>query len=556
MADEKIIFSMSRVSKTVASNKKIIKDISLSFFYGAKIGVLGHNGSGKSTLLRIIAGEDEEYEGRVEFDGDYDIGFLHQEPILDEEKTAREIVEEGVAEIMKVLHDYEELNMKFADAKTDQEMIDLVEEQGRMTEWLEKHNAWDIGHKVDIAMDALDCPPDDTPVSFLSGGERRRIALARLLLSEPDILLLDEPTNHLDVNSVAWLEQYLQSFPGTVITVTHDRYFLNNIAGWILELTQGEGVPWKGNYTSWLEQKINKLESQNKNDGREYLALKQELEWVQLTPQEQHKLSRERLTAYDSLYEKAGTDSSNIVIPEGPRLGNEVIEVKNIVKGFGGRTLFDNLSFKVPRSAIVGIVGPNGVGKTTLFRMLIDEDKPDEGEIIIGDTVDIAYVDQTRDQLEEDDTVFQALAGGSETMETRQGTMKTRAYLSKFNFSGNEQSKLIKNLSGGERNRLNLALTLKKGGNVLLLDEPSNDIDISTLRALEDGIRNFSGCILVTSHDRWFINRVATHILAFEGQGRIRFFEGNYLDYAAQLEEDEDFMENRRRFKNLMNFES
>lgn len=552
MADEQIIFSMSRVSKTVGGNKKIIKDISLSFFYGAKIGVLGPNGSGKSTLLRIIAGEDEEYEGNIEFDKQYNIGYLHQEPILDESKTVRQVVEEGVAEIIKVMNDYEELNLKFGSVQTDQEMTDLIEEQGRMTEWLDKHGAWDIDHKVDIAMDALDCPPADAQVSVLSGGERRRVALARLLLSQPDILLLDEPTNHLDVNSVAWLEQYLQSFPGTVITVTHDRYFLNNIAGWILELDKGEGVPWKGNYTSWLEQKMDKIS--NKKDSRQYQELAQELAWVRMSDSEQKELSKERLSAYDKLYNSMDPDKSNIVIPEGPRLGSEVIEFIDVTKAYEGRTIVQNLSFKVPRSAIVGIVGPNGVGKTTLFRMLVGEEPLNSGEIKIGETVDIAYVDQTRDHLQDDDTVFQALGGGSETMEVRQGTMKTRAYLSKFNFTGNDQGKQVKNLSGGERNRLNLALTLKKGGNVLLLDEPSNDIDIATLRSLEEGIRNFSGCILVTSHDRWFINRVATHILAFEGQGRVRFFEGNYIDYAAQLEQDQNYIENRKRFKNLMEF--
>ncbi len=553
MADEQIIFSMERVTKTVASNKAILKNINLSFFYGAKIGVLGLNGAGKSTLLRIIAGEDEDYEGRIEFDGSYKIGFLHQEPILDEDKTVRQVVEEGVAEIMQVLHEYEELNMKFGSVTNDQEMADLIAEQGRMTEWLEKNDAWDIGHKVDIALDALNCPPDETPVNVLSGGEKRRVAMARLLLSKPDILLLDEPTNHLDVNSVAWLEQYLKNFPGTVITVTHDRYFLNNIAGWILELDNGEGVPWKGNYTSWLTQKIKKLENQGKKGGKNYEALKKELEWVQLTPEEQKELVKQRLHAYDSLYGGDGQESV-IAIPEGPRLGNKVIELTEVEKGFAGRLLIDNLSFNVPRSAIVGIIGPNGVGKTTLFKLLVGDEKPDSGTIIIGDTVKISYVDQHRSNLNEEDTVFHAVAGGSETIETLNGTIKTRAYLSKFNFTGKEQSKKVRDLSGGERNRLNLALTLKDGGNVLLLDEPSNDIDVNTLRALEVGIQNFAGCVLVTSHDRWFINRIATHILAFEGGGRVRFFEGNYMDYAEQLEDDAQFVEDRKRFKNLMEF--
>ncbi len=552
MADEQIIFSMSRVSKTVAGNKQIIKDISLSFFYGAKIGVLGPNGSGKSTLLRIIAGEDQDYNGHIEFDGNYKIGYLHQEPILDDSKTVREVVQEGISEVVDKLKAYEELNMKFGEVTNDDEMNALIEEQGRMTEWLDKHNAWDIDHKVEIAMDALSCPQADTNVSVLSGGERRRVAIARLLLSQPDILLLDEPTNHLDVNSVAWLEQYLQSFPGTVITVTHDRYFLNNIAGWILELDKGEGVPWKGNYTSWLEQKMDKIS--NKKDSRQFQELEQELSWVKMSDSEQKALSKERLSAYDKLYNSMSNENANIVIPEGPRLGSEVIELIDVVKAYDDKPLINSLSFKVPRSAIVGIIGPNGVGKSTLFRMLVGEEPVSSGEIKIGETVEIAYVDQKRAQLQEEDTVFQAMSGGSETMETRQGPVKTRAYLSKFNFTGNDQGKQIKSLSGGEQNRLNLALTLKGGGNVLLLDEPSNDIDISTLRSLEEGIRNFSGCILVISHDRWFINRVATHILAFEGNGNVRFFEGNYIDYAAQLEQDANYIESRKRFKNLMEF--
>lgn len=552
MADEQIIFSMSRVSKTVAGNKQIIKDISLSFFYGAKIGVLGPNGSGKSTLLRIIAGEDQDYNGHIEFDGNYKIGYLHQEPILDDSKTVREVVQEGISEVVDKLKAYEELNMKFGEVTSDDEMNALIEEQGRMTEWLDKHNAWDIDHKVEIAMDALSCPPADTNVSVLSGGERRRVAIARLLLSQPDILLLDEPTNHLDVNSVAWLEQYLQSFPGTVITVTHDRYFLNNIAGWILELDKGEGVPWKGNYTSWLEQKMGKIS--NKKDSRQFQELEQELTWVKMSDSEQKALSKERLSAYDKLYNSMSNENANIVIPEGPRLGSEVIELIDVVKAYDDKPLINSLSFKVPRSAIVGIIGPNGVGKSTLFRMLVGEEPVSSGEIKIGETVEIAYVDQKRAQLQEEDTVFQAMSGGSETMETRQGPVKTRAYLSKFNFTGNDQGKQIKSLSGGEQNRLNLALTLKEGGNVLLLDEPSNDIDIGTLRSLEEGIRNFSGCILVISHDRWFINRVATHILAFEGNGNVRFFEGNYIDYAAQLEQDANYIESRKRFKNLMEF--
>lgn len=554
MAGEQIIFSMDRVTKTISPDKQILKNINLSFFYGAKIGVLGLNGAGKSTLLRIISGEDEEYEGRVEFDDDYKIGILHQEPQLDESKTVRDIAEEGVSEIMKVLQDYEELNLEFENVRNDQEMADLIEQQGRMTEWLDKNDAWEIDHKVDIALDALDCPPDDTPVDVLSGGERRRVALARLLLSAPDILLLDEPTNHLDVNSVAWLEQYLRNFPGTVITVTHDRYFLNNVAGWILELDNGEGIPWKGNYSSWLDQKCKQIENKGKIDSKRYKAIQQELKWIQLSPDEQKEYSRERLKAYDKIYDKADTDTSGIVIPEGQRLGSEVIDFIDIKKGFKGHTLIENLSFKVPRNAIVGIIGPNGVGKTTLFKMIVGEEKPDEGKVVVGDTVEVSYVDQHRKNLNDDDTVFEAIAGGNETMKIDQGTIKTRAYLSKFNFSGSAQSKKVKDLSGGERNRLNLALTLKAGGNVILLDEPSNDIDVNTLRALEEGIQNFAGCILVTSHDRWFINRVATHILAFEGQGSVRFYEGNYIDYSEHLEQDEGFQEDRKRFKNLMNF--
>ncbi|PPK88882.1 ATP-binding cassette ChvD family protein [Neolewinella xylanilytica] len=559
MADNKIIFSMERVSKTFpGANKKVLNNIWLSFFYGAKIGVLGLNGSGKSTLLKIIAGVDKNFEGNVVFDGNYKIGYLEQEPKLDPNKTVREIVEEGVQETVDLMKEYEAVNLKFSEPMGDDEMNKLIERQGELMEELENRNAWELENRIDTALEALRCPPDDAKVDVLSGGERRRTALARLLLSNPDILLLDEPTNHLDAESVDWLEQYLQSFPGTVIAVTHDRYFLDNVAGWILELDRGEGIPWEGNYSSWLEQKSQRLAQEEKQESKRQKTLKRELEWIRMAPKAKQSKGKARLNAYDKLVGEEGREREKnleIYIPPGPRLGDVVIEVQHLKKGFGDRVLFDDATFTIPKNAIVGILGPNGVGKSTLFRLLVNEQQPDDGEIKVGDTVEISYVDQAHTQLQDKEkSIYDVVSQGHDMIEVGSTSVNARAYLSRFNFAGADQQKKVGMLSGGERNRLQLAMTLREGGNVLLLDEPTNDVDINTLRALEDALDSFAGCVLVISHDRWFIDRLATHILSFEDEGNIRFFEGNYSQYeAVKKAEMGDIAPRRPRFKNVIN---
>ena len=559
MADNKVIFSMERVSKTFpGANKKVLNNIWLSFYYGAKIGVLGLNGSGKSTLLKIIAGVDKNFEGNVVFDGNYKIGYLEQEPKLDESKTVRGVVEEAVQETVDLMKEYDEVNLKFAEPMSDDEMTKLIERQGELMEELENRNAWELDNKLNTAMEALRCPPDDASIAVLSGGERRRVALARLLLSNPDILLLDEPTNHLDAESVDWLEQYLKNFPGTVIAVTHDRYFLDNVAGWILELDRGEGIPWEGNYSSWLEQKEARLAQEEKTESKRRKTLKRELEWIRMAPKAKQSKGKARLNAYDKLVSEAGREKvkdMEIFIPQGPRLGDVVIEVKDLTKGFADRVLFEDATFVIPRNAIVGILGPNGVGKSTLFRMIVDEQQPDEGEITVGQTVKISYVDQNHRELQnKEQTIYDVVSQGNDIIEVGSTTVNARAYLSRFNFAGADQQKKIGMLSGGERNRLQLAMTLREGGNVLLLDEPTNDIDINTLRALEDALDSFAGCVLVISHDRWFIDRLATHILSFEDEGDIQLFEGNYSQYeAAKKARLGDVTPRRPRFKNVIN---
>jgi ATP-binding cassette ChvD family protein len=558
MADHKIIFSMEGVSKSFGSGKKVLNNIWLSFFYGAKIGVLGLNGSGKSTLLKIIAGKDPNYQGNIVFDGSYKIGMLEQEPELDESKTVREVVEEGVKEIVDLLKAYEAINEKFAEPMSDDEMNKLIEKQGEMMEQLDHHNAWELDNKVNTALESLRCPPDDAQVKVLSGGERRRVALARLLLSNPDILLLDEPTNHLDAESVHWLEQYLQSFPGTVIAVTHDRYFLDNAAGWILELDRGEGIPWEGNYSSWLEQKANRLAQEERTESKRRKTLQRELEWIKMAPKARQSKGKARLNAYDKLAGQESKDRESkleIFIPTGPRLGDVVIDIEKVSKSFGDRVLFEDLTFSIPKNAIVGIIGPNGVGKSTLFRMIMGEETPDSGQITKGDTVQLSYVDQRHEELQNDkQTVYEVVSGGNDLIEVGNTTLNARAYLSRFNFGGSDQQKPLGVLSGGERNRLHLAMTLREGGNVLLLDEPTNDIDINTLRALEDALDNFAGCVLVISHDRWFIDRLATHILSFEDEAEVVFFEGNYSQYEEMKKEKlGNVTPKRPRFKNVIN---
>ncbi len=547
---------MEGVSKIYPPNKQVLKNIWLSFYYGAKIGVLGLNGAGKSSLLKIIAGLDDQYQGRVTFDKEYKIGYLPQEPVLDEDKTVKEIVQEGVSEIVDIVKEYEEVSAKLAEPMSDDEMMKVIEHQGELLEKMDHYNAWELDHTLELAMDALRCPPDDTKVSVLSGGERRRVALTRLLLSKPDILLLDEPTNHLDAESVNWLEQFLKSFPGTVIAVTHDRYFLDNVAGWILELDRGEGIPWEGNYSSWLEQKAKRLANEEKAESKRQKILKRELDWVRMSPKARQAKGKARLNAYESLSNaevKEKEAKLELYIPPGPRLGDVVIEFNNVKKGFGNRLLIDNLNFNVPKNAIVGIIGPNGVGKSTLFRMIMNEEKPDEGNIEIGSTVQLAYVDQTHKDLLPDKTVYEVISQGNEFINIGNREINARAYLSKFNFSGSDQQKKIAVLSGGERNRLHLAMTLKQGANVVLLDEPTNDIDVNTLRALEEAIENFAGCVLVVSHDRWFIDRLATHILSFEDDGKQIFFEGNFSDFEEKKKERlGDITPRRPRFKSLL----
>ncbi|MCO6486900.1 MAG: energy-dependent translational throttle protein EttA [Phaeodactylibacter sp.] len=558
MSDNKVIFSMEGVSKTYPPQKKVLSNIWLSFFYGAKIGVLGLNGAGKSTLLKIIAGKEPNYEGKISFDGSYRIGHLEQEPVLDEAKTVRQVVEEGVQPIVDMLAEYEAINLKLAEPMDDDEMMKAIERQGELMEQLDHHNAWELDNRLNTAMDALRCPPEDAAVKVLSGGERRRVALARLLLSNPDILLLDEPTNHLDAESVDWLEQYLRNFPGTVIAVTHDRYFLDNVAGWILELDRGEGIPWKGNYSSWLEQKAKRLEQEEKAESKRRKTLERELEWIRMAPKARQAKGKARLNAYEKLAGEEVKEKEaklEIYIPPGPRLGDGVIDAENLRKGFGNRILFENLSFSIPKNAIVGIIGPNGVGKSTLFRIIMGQEQPDSGNVMIGDTVKLSYVDQSHKDLQDKEkTVYQALSQGNEILQVGKTAVNARAYLSRFNFTGDGQQKKLGVLSGGERNRLHLAMALKEGGNVLLLDEPTNDIDVNTLRALEDALDSFAGCALVISHDRWFIDRLATHILSFEDEAEVVFFEGNYSQYEEMKKEKYgEVQPHRPRFKNVIN---
>lgn len=548
---------MEGVTKTFPPQKQVLKNIWLSFFYGAKIGVLGLNGSGKSTLLKIIAGLDQNYQGKIQFDGSYKIGYLAQEPVLDESKTVREIVEEAVQSLINMLREYEEINMKLAEPIDGDEMMKLIDKQGELMDKLESNNAWELDYRLETAMEALRCPEGNVPIKVLSGGERRRVALCRLLLSNPDILLLDEPTNHLDAESVHWLEQFLQNFPGTVIAVTHDRYFLDNVAGWILELDRGEGIPWQGNYSSWLDQKAKRLEQEEKSESKRRRTLERELEWIRLAPKARQAKGKARLNAYDKLASEELKDKEaklELFIPTGARLGDKVIDLENITKSFGDRVLFENLSLSIPKNAIVGVIGPNGVGKSTLFKMIMGVEKPDSGEIIIGETVQTSYVDQSHQELQDaQKTVYEVVSQGNDLITIGKASVNARAYLSKFNFAGNDQQKKLGILSGGERNRVHLAITLREGGNVLLLDEPTNDIDINTLRALEDALEDFAGCVLVISHDRWFIDRLATHILSFEDEANVIFFEGNYSDYEKNKKERlGDITPKRPRFKNTI----
>ena len=543
MDDKKIIFSMVGVNKVFPPHKQVLKDIYLSFFYGAKIGIIGLNGSGKTTLLKIIAGIEKSYQGEVVFSPGYSVGYLEQDPQLDDSKIVKEIVQEGVQEIVDLLKEYEEVNNRFTayfarsasmEPMSDDEMNQLMIRQGELTEQIEHAGGWDIDSKLERAMDALRCPDGDTQVAILSGGERRRVALCRLLLKEPDILLLDEPTNHLDAESVQWLEMHLQQYKGTVIAITHDRYFLDNVAGWILELDRGEGIPWKGNYSSWLEQKTKRMAQEEKQESKRRKTLERELEWVRMAPKARHAKAKARLSAYDRLMDedvKQKEERLEIYIPNGPRLGDKVIEAQNLSKSYGNRLLFDHLDFKLPPAGIVGVIGPNGAGKTTLFRLIMGMEKSDTGSFEVGETVKIAYIDQSHKDIDPEKTVYQVISQGNELISLGGKQMNARAYVSRFNFSGADQEKKCGILSGGERNRLHLALALKEEGNVLLLDEPTNDIDVNTLRALEEGLDNFAGCAVVISHDRWFLDRIATHILAFEGNSNVYFFEGSYSEY-------------------------
>jgi sulfate-transporting ATPase len=532
--DKKIIFSMVGLNKVYPNGKQVLKDIYLSFYYGAKIGILGLNGAGKSTLLRIIAGTEKSFQGEVVFSPGYTVGMLSQEPDLDPAKTAKDIVMEGAQKTVELLKEYEEINNKFADPMTDEEMNKLIDRQARVQDEIDASGAWELDNKIEVAMDALRCPDGDALVKNLSGGEKRRIALCRLLLHEPDVLLLDEPTNHLDAESVLWLEQHLQQYKGTVIAVTHDRYFLDNAAGWILELDRGQGIPYKGNYSSWLEQKSTRLEQEEKTESKRQRVLKRELEWVRTSPKGRHAKQKARLASYERLASedvKEKEEKLELFIPPGPRLGANVIEFNNVTKSFGDNVLFENLSFKLPPAGIVGVIGPNGAGKTTLFKLVLGQEKPDAGEVKIGETVKIAYVDQSHDDLVPGKTVYEIISGGTDSMIAGGRQINSRSYVSRFNFSGTDQSKKLEVLSGGERNRVHLAIALREGANVLMLDEPTNDIDINTLRALEEAIESFAGCAIIISHDRWFLDRVATHILAFEGDSQVYYFEGNFQDY-------------------------
>jgi sulfate-transporting ATPase len=529
----KIIFSMVKVSKFY-DKKPVLKDIYLSFFYGAKIGVLGLNGAGKSSLLRIIAGSDKEFNGEVVFSKGYSVGFLEQEPKLDESKTVQQIVEEAVQGTVDLLKEFEEINAKFAEPMDDDEMAKLIERQGEVQEKLDHADAWDLDSRLEMAMDALRCPPPETPVNTLSGGEKRRVALCRLLLQKPDILLLDEPTNHLDAESVGWLEQHLQKYEGTIIAVTHDRYFLDNVAGWILELDRGEGIPYKGNYSSWLEQKSARLAQEARSEDKRQKTLERELEWIRMSPKGRHAKSKARINDYEAMVateSEKRSDDLEIYIPPGPRLGDIVIEAHGVSKAYGERVLFEDLDFSLPKGGIVGVIGPNGAGKTTLFRLITGQDKADSGTFKVGETVKLGYVDQSRDSLNAEKTVFDEIADGLDNVTLGTRIMNARTYVSKFNFSGADQQKFVGQLSGGERNRVHLAKMLKTGANVLLLDEPTNDIDVNTMRALEEALENFAGCAVVISHDRWFLDRIATHILAFEGDSHVEYFDGNYSEY-------------------------
>ena len=539
--DKKVIFSMVNVNKYTPQGKPILKNIYLSFFYGAKIGILGLNGAGKSTVLRIIAGLDEEYEGEVAFSPGYSVGYLPQEPKLDPDKTVMEVVREGVGEAAELLAEYERIGNRFMDEdimNDPDKMNELIEQQSNVQEKIDQMDAWDLDSKLELAMDALRTPAGDTPIKVISGGEKRRVALCRLLLQEPDILLLDEPTNHLDAESVHWLEQHLQQYKGTVIAVTHDRYFLDNVAGWILELDRGEGIPFRGNYSSWLEQKLNRLHEEEKQESKRQKALQRELDWVKKGPKGRQSKGKARLNNYESMLAediKEKEAKVEIPIPNGPRLGKEVIEANELAKGYDDKLLFEQLNFKLPQAGIVGVIGPNGAGKTTLFRMILGEEEPDQGELQIGETVKIGYVDQEHAEIDPEKTVYEVISGGQDVLEMGGQSINARAYVSRFNFSGSDQQKKVGVLSGGERNRLHLAMTLKTEANVMLLDEPTNDIDVNTLRALEEGIENFAGCAVVISHDRWFLDRICTHILAFEGNSSAYFFEGSYSEYEENL---------------------
>lgn len=557
--DKKIIFSMVGVSKTFPPQKQVLKNIYLSFFYGAKIGIIGLNGSGKSTLLKIIAGIEKSYQGDVVFSPGYTVGYLEQEPKLDPEKTVKEIVQEGVQPILDLLAEYEAVNLEFGDPEIleDPDKMDaLMNRQAELQDKIDATDAWNLDNKLERAMDALRCPPEDQLVKYLSGGERRRVALCRLLLQQPDILLLDEPTNHLDAESIDWLEQHLQQYAGTVIAITHDRYFLDHVAGWILELDRGEGIPWKGNYSSWLEQKTKRMEQEEKQASKRRKTLERELEWVRMAPSARHAKGKARLNSYDKLLnedQKEREEKLEIFIPNGPRLGNKVIEAKGVAKAYGDKLLFDDLNFVLPPNGIVGVIGPNGAGKTTLFKLIMGQESVDKGEFDVGETVKIAYVDQTHKDIDPQKSVYQVISGGQDLIRMGNKDVNARAYLSRFNFTGADQEKLCGVLSGGERNRLHLAMALKEEGNVLLLDEPTNDIDVNTLRALEEGLVNFAGCAVVISHDRWFLDRICTHILAFEGDSQVFYFEGSYSEYEENKKKRLGDVEPRRvRYRKLM----
>ncbi len=557
MADEKIIFSMNGVGKILPHNNRVIlKDIYLSFFYGAKIGIIGLNGSGKSTLMKIIAGIEKSYQGEVVWAPGYSVGYLEQEPQMDPDKTVLEVVQEGVQEVVDLLKEYEEVNLKFCEPMSDDEMNDLIIRQGELTEKIEACGGWEIDSKLERAMDALQCPPSDAIVANLSGGERRRVALCRLLLRQPDVLLLDEPTNHLDTESIQWLEAHLQQYKGTVIAVTHDRYFLDNVAGWILELDRGEGIPWKGNYSSWLDQKSKRLQMEEKQESKRRKTLERELEWVRMAPKARQAKSKARLGAYEKLANEDAKEKESkleIFIPNGPRLGTNVIEFNDVSKAYGDKLLYEHLSFVLPQAGIVGVIGPNGAGKTTLFRLIMGFEQPETGTIKIGETVKLAYVDQQHRSIDPDKTVYETIANNSEFVKLGNREINARSYISRFNFTGADQEKECGILSGGERNRLHLALTLKDEGNVLLLDEPTNDVDVNTIRALEEGLENFAGCAVVISHDRWFLDRICTHILAFEGDSQVYFFEGSYTEYEENRKRRLGNTEPKRfKYKKLM----